>query len=173
MERDARRFFENIHKDRLKALKRLIKLRPVVAALMEEAGIDSSPLFEIELLIAWSDREQAAARGKVFDRCYVACARMLTILESERPARARTGPPLLTDLRKQIWECLSGRALLSKEVRRHIPLLPSNAAVRKHVEAIRATGREIEFTPGLGYTRPDAPPPITLMPGPPGPGSPV
>ncbi len=100
-------------------------------------------------------------RARVFERVYVASARLLTVLDGKAEPAPGVHVLPLTQLQKEIWDCLAGKALLSKEVRKRISSLPSDAAIRKHVQAIRATGREIEFVPRLGYVRPDAPPPAS------------
>lgn len=153
-------FRHRLHEERLKAIGSIIKHRPAVAAAMEQRRIDSSPMFELDLLTDWSNEAAARERTGSLERVYVVACRLRAVLHAEgsEPRPAVSSPTLLTDLQASIWKCLDGKALLSKEIRKLLPRLPSDEAVRKHVQAIRARGHDIQFVPQQGYVRPDAPP---------------
>jgi hypothetical protein len=159
-ERQAWEFRENLHQERLKAIGSIMKHRSLIAVAMEQHHIDSSPLFELEFLTNWSDEDAALARTSTLERVYVAARRLEAVLSlgATMTHALAPAPALLTKLQASIWNCLEGRALLSKEIRKLLPGLPSDEAVRKHVQAIRARGHDIKFIPQQGYVRPDAPP---------------
>jgi hypothetical protein len=159
-ERQSWEFRQNVHRERLKAIGTIMKHRPVIAEAMEQHHIDSSALFELEFLTDWSDEEDARARTGTLERVYVAARRLGAVLSlgATVTSSGTHTPALLTDIQESIWKCLKGKALLSKEIRKLLPGLPSDEAVRKHVQAIRARGHDIKFVPQQGYVRPDAPP---------------
>ena len=64
-------------------------------------------------------------------------------------------PP--TDLQGEVWKVLDGRALSAQEIADDIG--STEGSVRQLILAIRKAGRKIERVAGLGYFRPNAPPP--------------
>ena len=82
--------------------------------------------------------------------------------DADATAEASGGSPLapLSSAQQQVWNALANCVLGAKEIAGRVDGGLSNAgAVRKLVAAIRRTGRVIEFRRGVGYFRPDAPPP--------------
>jgi hypothetical protein len=66
----------------------------------------------------------------------------------------------LPPAQKEVWDLLDGRALSAKELARKVAGGPvTEDSIRKRVASIRKTGRMVESTWGLGYYRPDQPPP--------------
>ncbi len=70
---------------------------------------------------------------------------------------ADAGEPLTT-AQLEVWGLLKGRAMTAKELSAELPGAPGEDAVRKRVESIKRTGRDVASRPGRGYYRPDAPP---------------
>lgn len=159
-ERQGWEFRQDIHQERLKAIGTIMKHRPVIAVAMEQHYIDSSALFELEFLTDWSDEDAAHARTHTLEQVYVIARRLEVVLSIGATMKhaVAAAPVLLTEIQSSVWKCLEGRVLLSKEIRKLLPSLPSDEAVRKHVQAIRARGHDIKFVPQQGYVRPDAPP---------------
>ncbi len=66
----------------------------------------------------------------------------------------------LTDARRQVWDLLRNRVMAAKEI--SVKVFGNGLkeeAIRKRIAAIRQAGWRIQWMPGLGYYRPDAPPP--------------
>lgn len=69
-------------------------------------------------------------------------------------------PRPLTDAQREVWSLLHGRALTGKEIAQKLEgTIVSEEAIRKRIRAIRESGRQIDSVSGLGYLRPDCPPP--------------
>ena len=64
-------------------------------------------------------------------------------------------PP--SDRQREVWEALDGRALSAQEIADDIG--STEGSVRQLILEIRKSGRKIERVAGLGYVRPNAPPP--------------
>ncbi|MFM9996709.1 MAG: hypothetical protein ACKVU4_13030 [Phycisphaerales bacterium] len=78
------------------------------------------------------------------------------------PSRAGASAALipLSEALSQVWKALDGRAMTAKQLATHLTGRPTDEdAMRKRTEKIRATGRQVLHRAGLGYYRPDAPPP--------------
>lgn len=74
----------------------------------------------------------------------------------EAPAATRR----LTDDQLEVWNALEGRAFSAKELARTLTgRVQDEELIRKRIQAIRATGRKVLHQRGIGYHRPDAPPP--------------
>lgn len=66
----------------------------------------------------------------------------------------------LTPQQQRIWDLLQNKAMIGKELAKEIYNDPScSTAIRKHIEAIRRTGRTVSNQKPFGYIRPDALPP--------------
>ena len=66
----------------------------------------------------------------------------------------------LTDAQREVWLLLDNREMSAKEIAVKLGDGWSKAdAIRKRIAAIRQAGWRIEWMPGRGYYRPDAPPP--------------
>lgn len=78
----------------------------------------------------------------------------------EASSKHMTEAGTLTDTQQRVWVALEGRRMIAKHLAVHVYRdVRKSDAVRKHIEAIRKTGRRIENTRMHGYWRPDAPPP--------------
>ncbi len=69
---------------------------------------------------------------------------------------------LLTDAQREVWDALGNGPVTGKELA--VEILGKHSAedsIRKRIQAIRRSGRRIEHKAGVGYYRPDAPPPDT------------
>ncbi len=61
---------------------------------------------------------------------------------------------------QEIWALVDGSVLAAKELATQVEGGPVSAdSIRKRVASIRQLGRRIEVRRGLGYFRPDKPPP--------------
>ena len=80
--------------------------------------------------------------------------------EGAETGRRQSGLTLLTDDQRAVWDRLKGRAASGKELAVEILGRSTNEdAIRKRIGRIRRTGRIIANRRGLGFFRPDAPPP--------------
>lgn len=81
-------------------------------------------------------------------------------VDVEAPTSGSDSPGPLTTARQEVWDLLKHEALLGKEIAARVcGSAVSEDSIRKRISAIRAAGRVIESRPGIGYYRPDAPPP--------------
>lgn len=70
------------------------------------------------------------------------------------------GKPALTDQQREIWDLLDGCALSAKEIAVRAGFgFDQGDLIRKRIARIKRQGHAIKNRRGLGYYRPDAPPP--------------
>ena len=91
------------------------------------------------------------------------------LIQIDRPAAQAThaepidqarAPKALAVGRRQVWDLLRNRVMAAKEISVKVYGNPlKEDAIRKRIAAIRQAGWRIEWMPGLGYYRADAPPP--------------
>lgn len=77
-------------------------------------------------------------------------------IDAPQPELISQPPEPMTELQQSVWNALEGRSLTEKELKK---VIGTGCEVRSVVARIKASGRRVENCRGVGYYRPDAPPP--------------
>lgn len=73
--------------------------------------------------------------------------------------RSPRGLKMLTPALSEVWSSLDGEVFTAKDVANKIGKGVTEGHVHKRIQRLKAAGYRIENTRGLGYWRPDRPPP--------------